>query len=335
MEFDEEITQMYENLNEMGEEQILQIRQRIRNQDEEEEIEENRITILKCQRLNKYILFHNICRFTFDQFDDIWNQLKDHMPESRYKGRRYKLLTKKDHLFMLITYLSHGCSYKALEKQFGMDKSWICRLIHRLLLHLHPFFEKQFITPVDFDYEKNMHTCPDFPDVVGAIDVTTIKIEKPSRNWKEYYSYKHSYHCFKAQLFVTLRGRVIDIVSGIKGAVHDITIAKQSKLEQMVKTNDPNFSYGFLCDRGYVGLQHKIPSAVICKKKPRGRQLSEEDQLFNKKLSYHRQIVENFFGRLKSKYQILNKLYRYDHKYFVPMFNICCALTNKNFEYQP
>ncbi|KAJ6253506.1 hypothetical protein M0813_13381 [Anaeramoeba flamelloides] len=156
-----------------------------------------------------------------------------------------------------------------------MDKSWICRLIHRLLLHLHPFFEKQFITPVDFDYEKNMHTCPDFPDVVGAIDVTTIKIEKPSRNWKEYYSYKHSYHCFKAQLFVTLRGRVIDIVSGIKGAVHDITIAKQSKLEQMVKTNDPNFSYGFLCDRGY------------------------------------------------------------DHKYFVPMFNICCALTNKNFEYQP
>ncbi|KAJ6228106.1 hypothetical protein M0813_08930 [Anaeramoeba flamelloides] len=223
MEFDEEITQMYENLNEMGEEQILQIRQRIRNQDEEEEIEENRITILKCQRLNKYILFHNMCRFTFDQFDDIWNQLKDHMPESRYKGRRYKLLTKKDHLFMLITYLSHGCSYKALEKQFGMDKSWI------------------------------------------------------------------------SQLFVTLRGRVIDIVSGIKGAVHDITIAKQSKLEQMVKTNDPNFSYGFLCDRGYVGLQHKIPSAVICKKKTK----------------------------------------RYDHKYFVPMFNICCALTNKNFEYQP
>ena len=50
--------------------------------------------------------------------------------------------------------------------------------------------------------------------------------------------------------------------------------------------------------------------------------------LFNNRLGKVRIIVENFFGRLKMRYDIMKSRYRGDHDIYECYFKICAALVN-------
>jgi hypothetical protein len=66
-----------------------------------------------------------------------------------------------------------------------------------------------------------------------------------------------------------------------------------------------------LMDGGYVGAQRIIgAAALVTRRKLSGGELSAGDSLFNDDVVHDRVLVEDYFGRVKTKYPLLHDKYR-------------------------
>ena len=132
----------------------------------------------------------------------------------------------------------------------------------------------------------------------------------------------------KTQIGVGLDLKIWDVSETHPYSVHDLTVLHGSRIPALL--SDSKKAAG---DSAYQGEPH----FVVPIKKPRGRQLSEEQKLFNRQVAHVRVAVENVFKRLKH-FHIIKDVYRGDyHKLseFNCIFKLCCALTNIHFEKHP
>ncbi len=96
--------------------------------------------------------------------------------------------------------------------------------------------------------------------------------------------------------------------------------------EYILSDEYPNH-WAVLVDKGYQGAAEEIRAIVPKKKTIRGFS-SREDEIFNRKLSSDRIIVENYFGRLGKLLGILGTKFRWSESLFDTIFAIGIALTN-------
>ena len=82
-----------------------------------------------------------------------------------------------------------------------------------------------------------------------------------------------------------------------------------------------------LLDKCYQGVADVL-RAITPRKKPVRGMLSREDEVFNKKLSSDRILVENYFGRLGQLWGLLGKKYVWSEKLFDTVFSLGVAFTN-------
>ena len=79
-----------------------------------------------------------------------------------------------------------------------------------------------------------------------------------------------------------------------------------------------------MADKGYQGAVEFI-RAILPNK---GKTLSREDQTRNKKIAKNRIICENFYGRMKKLFKIMEVKFKWDENMYSTIFQICSALTN-------
>ena len=79
-----------------------------------------------------------------------------------------------------------------------------------------------------------------------------------------------------------------------------------------------------MMDKGYQGAVDLI-RAIIPNK---GKNLSKEDKLRNKKIARNRIICENFYGRMKKLFKIMELKYKWDENTYSTAFKVFAALTN-------
>ena len=82
-----------------------------------------------------------------------------------------------------------------------------------------------------------------------------------------------------------------------------------------------------LGDAGYQGLQKIHANAQTPLKKPKGKQLSEEQSRANRQLSRRRMLVENVIRHLKI-FRIISERYRNRRRRFGLRFNLIAGLYN-------
>ena len=92
--------------------------------------------------------------------------------------------------------------------------------------------------------------------------------------------------------------------------------------------------WAVLMDKGYQGSAEMIRSVTTHKKPPHGV-LTREQEDFNKKLSSQRILVENFFGRMLSIWNIMAAKYRWVEKLYDKIAVVCVGLTNFIVEKRP
>jgi hypothetical protein len=63
-------------------------------------------------------------------------------------------------------------------------------------------------------------------------------------------------------------------------------------------------------------------------RQPPSGYLSQEEVRHNRRLSHHRVIVENFFGRLCAKFHIMVRRWAFGEQLHPAVFRICCAFVN-------
>ena len=182
---------------------------------------------------------------------------------------------------------------------------------------------------------------------IYATDVTFQCASKPTRNHAEskiYYSAKHKMYAYKTEVSVLPNGLAINCTDNYAGGLSDITIFRANRrfhematlksdeernmttLNDMENENDIS-TWAILVDKGYqsggdVGrILHPVkrpPNGTLC--------LMEKEQ--NLEITRDRIIVENYFGRMKTLWKIMETKYTWDEGFYDILFGICLCITN-------
>ena len=244
-------------------------------------------------------------------------------------------LTPKTKLLLVLIFLKHSAIFKKLANDFGISYSYCQNIIWNTIRLLFDVIFQKYVKWVSLvDLFTNGHRLETFPFCIGSIDATVQDICVSRERERKYYSGKHKKYCIKSQVVVNPEGLAIHIDTGYPGSVNDIEIAKHSSLIPILKAEAaitfqvfrtiPNL----LADRGYTGLHHHYEGSLVMKRRPKGGNLTEAEKINNDKISKSRIIVENWFGRTKQLWQILEKRFKYNHGMYEKVFKICGALTN-------
>lgn len=262
--------------------------------------------------------------FTQDEFEKIWDHVAEEFMTSK-KGRKQKI-SPKDILLILLNYIRR---YPRIEEQcaiFSLKPSTLENIIAKYIPLMAKALKQDLIDAVANQaptYHQN------FPECGYIVDATVQEINKPSLSFdvaKEYYSGKHDLYCLKSQLIVNVQGLAVFIASSIKGSIHDKLVFDQCLDDfKKILALHPQSPAKILADKGY---QDNHSEVLVTPYKGNSATLTREQLTFNQKLGEVRIIVENFFGRLKSRYEIMEKRYRGSHEMYSDIFTICCALVN-------
>lgn len=191
-------------------------------------------------------------------------------------------------------------------------------------MHIKWFTEEDAIASANFT-EANYR----YPQAIGAIDGTHIPVLPPADG-------KHDYICRKGYPSVVLQAVVDanlmfkDIYANTAGAAHDATVYYRSPLSTAILTSMPKH------DKIING--HSVPLHILgdpayalstrIMKGYTGRNLSAEQESFNVYHSSARMCVERAFGKLKSRFRILQKRMDVDVERAPAIITACCILHN-------
>ncbi|XP_037951439.1 putative nuclease HARBI1 [Teleopsis dalmanni] len=180
---------------------------------------------------------------------------------------------------------------------------------------------------------KGFETQWNFPNCIGAIDGKHVAIKKPPGTGSYYYNYKKSFSIVLMAV-VNSNYEFIAVDVGANGRASDAGMFSKTKFKQKLDEDElaiPNpdaipfnenmFPFVFIGDDAFPLLENLM--------KPYSHtNISDEEHVFNYRLSRARRVVENAFGILASRFRVLaNKINLDPHKTAVIAMT-CCYLHN-------
>lgn len=271
---------------------------------------------------------HTYIGFPENKFAMLYSLVEN---ELQKKGRgRNRKISPQDSFCLFLHYLRCYPPIEQMGIAFGIKPATLQFLLHDVLRIVEPIFRNHFINNLKNGVLPQYEAFPNAPLIV---DATVHQIGRPSgtfQNSKEFYSPKHSLYCLKTQVIINRKGLALFVQSGIPGSVHDFRLFKNTAAEIVLFIQSKGLnSMEILADKGYIGTV-EYPEIVLITphKTPKGSMLAPDQSAFNKKLAKIRVQIENYFGRLKNKFDIMSLLFRGDASNLHLFVNVCCALTN-------
>ena len=270
--------------------------------------------------------FYSYTGFSINEFEQLHDSVKECLTHHG-RGRKSKH-GSKDLLFIFLFYFRRYPRIETINTLFKIPESSFKDLLGKYGPLLADCLEQKYI--IDLRQNCRIIYDQDFPECGYIVDATVQPIEVGHRSHesiKDLFSGKHWIYCIKSQVIVTLEGLAVHIVTDIAGGVHDKRIFDDNLKdfrEQVLQyhTNDPAKIMG---DKGY---QDQSSPILVTPYKGDINSLDDEQLEFNQKLGKIRVIVENYFGRLKIRYQICKDRFRSDRSLYKMYFRICCSLIN-------
>jgi hypothetical protein len=233
-------------------------------------------------------------------------------------------------LVVTLWYLKHYHSDRYIATEFDLSLSTVNYFLSAVVDILHSCVYPELISlPADMSNRTKAHGPKEHHKLI--VDSTFIPIPQPNDldQRKAYYHAKSpTNYAVKIQIACDFRHRIVHVSKCYHGSVHDIAILRESGLLEHVEE-----SVQIIADKGYIGEQY----VVTPRKKPHGRELTDEDKNFNRDINSARAALENINQRLKT-YSILGSVYRRAidnfHK-ITKIIQVVAALCNLNLNKHP
>lgn len=211
--------------------------------------------------------------------------------------------------------------------KFGVGKATAFRALRRVTYALH-CVAPQFITwprdQVAVNVMERFERLCGFPNVIGAIDGTHIKIRAPSEDADSYINRK-GFYSINVQVVCDSLGRFTHIYAGQVGSVHDSRVFRNSPVARFLDLPEeyfPNDAH-IIGDAAY-GIHHYIMVPFR-----NNGHLTDRQKNFNYCLSSTRMAVERAIGSLKMRFRILLDCLPLTDTKKIPEFILaCCVLHN-------
>ena len=265
-------------------------------------------------------------------YAQIAHQTADGKPRQRRPGAGAKGLLPaiEDKLLFILVYQKTYPLQTMHGLQFGMSQPEANYWIHRLL----PLV-KHTLTELGMTPTREAHTLADHPKVVEnpadfILDGTERRRQRPQDGAEQtaHYSGKKKTHTDKNLVLVnTQTDQVIYLGPTCPGKTHDKRMADE------VEVNYPNGTTVGK-DTGFQGYEPRHTVTQQCKKKPKGRALSDADKFLNRILSGVRIRVEHVIAGVK-RCRIVKDTFRNTKEDFADLvMEVACALHNLRIAYR-
>ncbi len=242
-------------------------------------------------------------------------------------GRTGNLRSFTEKLFFVLFYFKCYPTFDVLGLLFDLNRSNAHRNIQKLTPILEKTLGKKMVLP-----KRKISTLEElfeiFPNVKDLfIDGTERPIQRPkdSEKQKENYSGKKKAHTRK-NIVITDKNRRIGYLSppGV-GKEHDYGMFKELFPQGIFPK-----SITLWLDKAFLGVEKDYPEATVMmpRKKPKGKELTDEEKAQNKVISGFRVLVEHAIGGAK-RFRITSDKFRNKKDEFndVAML-ISCGLWN-------
>jgi hypothetical protein len=288
-------------------------------------------------------VFRNLTGMSISEFETLYQQVGDNIESydnmqltrrERQRavgaGRRYQH-DARNRLLMAMIWLRIYPTYEVLGFIFDLDKSNICRNLKGVLAVLNEQLSDEIEWPDKARRKQKMNQfMQEFPNVAAIVDATEQPTQRPQDpdEQKSYYSGKKKRHTLKSQVVVGPDGIIMGHSETVPGAKHDKPLYDDSGVRDHLDDDE-----AMMGDKGYQGIQHD-GLAVLPDKKPKGRELTEDQKTRNRRISHYRIVVENTICQLKT-FRVLAHVYRHARETHNDIFAIVAVLVNRRIQRCP
>lgn len=222
-------------------------------------------------------------------------------PRGRVVGGRPPTLSEEDFLFFLLWYFKNYPIQQLAAAVYGVKQTTICRWIQSGTELLSSALGEEFLpSKKGSDLQKSILKFRDSAEDKDAaeaesviIDPTERQIARPVDNEEQkiFYSGKKRLHTIKF-VVVALCGVIVCLSNYVEGKRHDKKVSQEQNYTCPKGTK-------VLVDLGLLGLKVKNSRLSMPHKKPKGKELTEEQKAENKVISSKRVHVEHCIRGIK------------------------------------
>ncbi|XP_052788534.1 putative nuclease HARBI1 [Mya arenaria] len=230
-------------------------------------------------------------RYTNGGIDYLEDLLKESLERTT---RRNRALTVRQMILITLRFFATGAFFNIIGDSMGYHKCTVSRVVAQVTEaicgHIH-----QFVTWPDANARAwNMTEYfkkAGFPNVVGCVDGTHIRIQAPSEDEPAFVNRK-GFHSINMQAVCDFTGKFTSVNASWPGSCHDAHVFRTSGLAAKLTIEHVAFSDGVLLgDSGYA-LKPFLMTPFI-------RVDSEAKERYQQAHTRTRACIERAFGRLK------------------------------------
>jgi len=245
-------------------------------------------------------------------------------------GRKWAL-DAPTRLLMALVWLKVYPTWEVLAFLFGVEERSARRSTRDVLTRLEGIATFPLEQKARAKQGRSLETVvEEHPVLEVLIDSREQRIRRPSGQEKQrpYYSGKKKAHTLKMQATVSVDGQVQAVSASVPGTTSDLELLDQSGVIEQL---EPTQAAGL--DKGYVGVDKRPPEHAfeVPFKKPRGGDLTQEQQRYNSALSKARIVVEHLFGRM-SYFGAVYQVYRHRRERHSGVVRVVAWLANAKIE---
>ncbi|KAM7309617.1 uncharacterized protein ISCGN_006618 [Ixodes scapularis] len=281
--------------------------------------------------------YRRLLRVSREQFLQLLSRVGPRIARQDTVMRR--AIPPETRLQVTLRYLATGESHHSLSRQFRLGHSSVNDLIHETCTALYEELKEDFIrTPKTeeewLDVISGFAQKWQFPNCAGALDGKHVCIWKPPNSGSVYFNYKKT-HSIILFAVVDANCKFIYTDVGAPGSQGDAGIwqttplqralaSKKIHLPELVKVASSPDKF---LPPVFVG-DDAFPIGKNLMKPFGGTKLTEEQRIFNYRLSRARRVVENTFGILANRFRCLLTVINAIPERATAIVNAACVLHN-------
>jgi len=258
--------------------------------------------------------FKNFMRMPPDMFDEIVQRLTPALTKETTNWR--PPLDPGLKVALTLRHLASGAKYREMQYGWRVPHNTISLVVREVCEAILHEYRVEMLAPPQTPAEwqeisDNWLNRWNFPHVIGAIDGKHIACKAPANSGSDFYNYKGFFSIILLAV-VTSDYKFLWIDVSGKGASSDAHIYNASELSDGLQNND---ILGFPQPDPLPGDTENIPYFLVgddafalrsYMMKPYGnRNMTRKQRIFNYRLSRARRVVENSFGILANRFQVL------------------------------
>ncbi|XP_058794107.1 uncharacterized protein LOC131669245 [Phymastichus coffea] len=292
-------------------------------------------TVCQYLQINDHEEFTNQFKMTPGNFQELYTLIADQL-QKQYHIREpisaYIRLAITIHYFVqggnALTYCAH---YRIGKATFFKIIHETCYVITSVLLPIYVKF------PNERDWLRIAQEFEDrwnFPNCVGALDGKHMRIKRPAHAGSVFYNYK-KFHSLVLIAISDAQSRFVWFTLGDGGSFSDSSVFQNTNFYNKILNNELNLPAPTKLpnsDRSspFVIVADEIFGLGFNLMKPYNRRLlqSNQERIFNYRLSRARFTIERAFGILCAKFQLLNSALAHNLDKNKLIISACLVLHN-------